>query len=296
MADESLQQWLQDKQRGEFGTLPRDGDALYAFLAGRQSAHSVAQALVEDVSSEPINPDSDRAWRIWHLLFAAFAESPQYHDTLVDLVVAVAAIPPSDPEHGTSNRLMRKFGAQYRDEYDALQARRHLRQKHHVEPALRLTGREKSFNFIVCSAKLANTGHSKFVRMFGAFAFFDLRDVLEATREHYQQEHLALIDLDIVSPTQARSVDIESACQWIIYGSVAIRTMNNAVLEGFENGASEPTDFWEAAAGISEERWALWRTRMEAIASDEMCESAREALERAKDLINHVAVGPTFQP
>jgi hypothetical protein len=132
--------------------------------------------------------------------------------------------------------------------------------------------------------------------MFGAFAFFDLRDVLEATREHYQEEHLDLIDQDIVSPTQARSFDVESACQWIIYGGVAIRTMDNVVLQGLEHGASEPTDFWEGAAGISEERWALWRTRMDAIESEELSESASEALKRAKDLINHVAMDPTLQP
>jgi hypothetical protein len=290
MADESLQQWLQDKQRGEFGTLPRDADALYAFLTGQESAHPAAQALVEDVSSEPIDPDSDRAWRAWQLLFAAFAELPQYHDALVDLVVAVAAIPPSDPDNGTSNRMMRNLGAQYRDEYDALQTHRHLRQKNDVQPALRLTGEEKSFNFVVCSAKLANTGHSGFVQMFGAFAFFDLRDVFEMTLEHYREEHLDLIHQDIVSPMQARSSDVETACQWIIHGGVAIRTMNNEVIEGFESGASEPTDFWDGAEGISEERWTLWRTRMGAIESENLSESAKEALRRAKGLINSVAV------
>jgi hypothetical protein len=286
MADESLQQWLQDKQQGEFGTLPRDGDALYAFLTSQEPAHLAAQALVEDVSSEPLDPDSDRVWRAWQLLLAAFAELPQHHDALVDLVVAVAAIPPSDPENGTSNRLMRSFGAQYRDEYDALQTHRHLRQKHNVEPAVRLSGREKLFNFVVCSAKLANTGHSNLMQTIGAFAFFDLRDVLETTCRHYREKHLDLIDQDVVSPMQACSSDIETACQWIVHGGVAIRTMDNMVLEGFESSASEPTDFWERAAGVSEERWAVWYTRMEAIASEELSESTREALKQAKGLVN----------
>jgi hypothetical protein len=107
MTDESLQQWLQHKQRGEFRTLLRDGDVLYGLPTSQESAHPAAQALVDNVSSEPIDPDSDRAWRAWQLLFAAFAGLPQYHDALVSLVVAVAAIPPSDPENGTSNRMMR---------------------------------------------------------------------------------------------------------------------------------------------------------------------------------------------
>jgi hypothetical protein len=106
---------------------------------------------------------------------------------LSGLISAVAAIPPSDPENGTGNRLMRGFGAQYRDEYDALQTHRHSRQKHNLEPAVRLSGREKSFNFVVCSAKLANTGYSNFVQTIGAFAFFDLRDVLETTCGHYER-------------------------------------------------------------------------------------------------------------
>jgi hypothetical protein len=254
MADECIQQWLQDKQRGEFGTLPRDADALYAFLTSQESAHPAAQALVGNVSAEPIDPDSDRVWRAWQLLLAAFAELPQYHDALVDLLVAVAAIPPSDPENGTSNRMMRNLGAQYRDEYDALQTRRHLRHKHDVQPALRLTGGEKSFNFVVCSAKLANTGHSGFNQMLGAFAFFDLRDVFETTLEHYREEHLDLVHQDIVSPMQARSSDVETACQWIIHGGVAIRTMNNEVIEGFQSGAGEPTDFWQGTEGVSNNR------------------------------------------
>lgn len=290
MADESLQQWLQDKQRGGFGTLPNDGDALYAFLTGQEPAHPAAQALVKDVSSEPIDLDSDRAWRAWQLLFAAFAELPRYHDALVDLVVAVAVIPPSDPENGTSNRMMRNLGAQYRDEYDALQTHRHLRQKHDGVPVLRLTGREKSFNFVVCSAKLASTGRSGFVQMFGAFAFFDLRDVFETTLEHYQEEYLDLIDRNIVNPIQARSSDVETACQWIIHGAVAIRTMSNKVLEGFESGGSEATDFWEGVAGLSEERWALWHKRMGAIESEDLSDSAKKALKRAKSLINDIAV------
>jgi hypothetical protein len=62
--------------------------------------------------------------------------------------------------------------------------------------------------------------------------------------------------------------------------------MDNVVLEGFESSASEPTDFWERAAGVPEERWALWHTRMEAIASEELSDSTREALKQAKDLIN----------
>jgi hypothetical protein len=257
MADKSLQQWLQDKQRGEFVTLPTDADALYAFLTSQESVHPAAQALVENVLSEPIDPDSDRAWRAWQLLFAAFAELPQYHDALVDLVVAVAAISPSDPENGTNNRMMRDLGAQYRDEYDTLQTNRHLRQKHDIEPALRLTGREKSFNFVVCSAKLANTGHSRFVQIFGAFAFFDLRDVFEMTLEHYRELHLDLIHQDIVSLVQARSSDAETACQWIIHGDVAMLTMNNEVMKGFESGAGEPTNYWEGAEGVSEARWVL---------------------------------------
>jgi hypothetical protein len=66
--------------------------------------------------------------------------------------------------------------------------------------------------------------------------------------------------------------------------------MNNEVIEGFESGASEPTDFWDGAEGISEERWTLWRTRMGAIESENLSESAKEALRRAKGLINSVAV------
>ena len=46
---------------------------------------------------------------------------------------------------------------------------------------------------------------------------------------------------------------------------------------------------------MSEERWAFWYTRMEVIASEELSESAREAVDRAEGLINHVAVDPTFQ-
>jgi hypothetical protein len=89
---------------------------------------------------------------------------------------------------------------------------------------------------------------------------------------------------------QARSSDVETACQWVIHGGVAIRTMNNEVMEGFESGASEPTDFWEGAEGVSEERWVLWYTRMGAIESEDLSESAKEALKRAKSLVNHVAV------
>jgi hypothetical protein len=112
--------------------------------------------------------------------------------------------------------------------------------------------------------------------MFGAFAFFDLRDVFETTLEHYREEHLDLIHQDIVSPMQARSSDFETACQWIIHKGVAIRTMNNEVIEGFESGASEPKDFWEGAESVSEERWALWHTRMGAIESEDLSESAKD--------------------
>lgn len=165
---------------------------------------------MENVS---INPDSDRTWRALQLLFAAFAELPHYHDALVDLVVAVAAISPSDPENGTSNRMMKNLGGQWRDEYDGLQTHRHLRQRYDFEPALHLTGEKKLFNFVVCSAELANNGHARFVHMLGAFAFFELRDVFETTLEHYREEYLDLVDQEIVSPMQARSSDVETACQ-----------------------------------------------------------------------------------
>jgi hypothetical protein len=215
------------------------------------------------------------------------------HNTMTRLLISwwlLLQFSPSDPENGTNNRMMRDLGAQYRDEYDTLQTNRHLRQKHDIEPALRLTGREKSFNFVVCSAKLANTGHSRFVQIFGAFAFFDLRDVFEMTLEHYREEHLDLIHQDIVSLVQARSPDAETACQWIIHGGVAMLTMNNEVMKGFESGAGEPTDYWEGTEGVSEARWALWHTRMGAIESEDLSESAKEALRRTKSLINHVAV------
>lgn len=66
--------------------------------------------------------------------------------------------------------------------------------------------------------------------------------------------------------------------------------MNNEVMKGFERGVSKLTDFWKGAAGVSEERWALWHTRMGAIESEDLSESAKEALKEAKGLINRMTV------
>jgi hypothetical protein len=132
--------------------------------------------------------------------------------------------------------------------------------------------------------------------MFGAFAFFDLRDVFETNLEHYREEHLDLVDQETISLIQALSSDVKTACQWNIHGSVPIRSMDKEVIEGFESGASEPTGFWEGAEGVSEERWALWHTRIGAIESGDLSESAKEALKQANSLINNMTVDRILLP
>lgn len=136
-ADDSLSRWLENKQRDEFGALQRDNEILHALLTGQKSTHITAQDIVGDVSSEPIDPDSDRAWRAWQLLFAAMNELPQYHHVLVDLMIAIAAILPPDSGDGSSNCLPRNFPAEFRDEHDRLQTYCHLPQRHEFEPAIR---------------------------------------------------------------------------------------------------------------------------------------------------------------
>lgn len=111
--------------------------------------------------------------------------------------------------------------------------------------------------------------------------------MLELTREHYLKSHLNPINTDMVSPTQARSSDVEIASQWIVHGGATIRTRDNAILEGFERGAAKSTDFWSGETGVSVGRWSLWCDTMEVISMEEgLSDNAKKALRQVSDLFS----------
>lgn len=277
-----LKAWLDGQQRGEYGILPRDCEVLFNLLTGVLSAAQAAEELVRDASAAPI--DSDRSWRVWQLLFFAATELPQYHDALVDVLCGIAQTANPDPQGPASNRLMGNIWPDWGDHFERLNTHRHLRQKYDFEPVIRMDGQKKFFNFTTFSAKLINKDGATFVDGIGVFGFFELRDLLEKVPEKdFEGE---LFDEQVNSVSQACSADLEAVCQWIIVGGRSFRAMENSNMEGFERGYGMPTDFWQGAPGISEERWALWRDRLQELSREDwLSERAREALERASRAI-----------
>lgn len=278
MDSEGLQAWLDDKQRQDWGALRPHAEALYALLTSSKTPQEVSRALVADISSQPLDSDSDRKWRVWQLVFSAATELPQHHKRLVELVYGIHGTPPVHPEEGTNNRLVWDFWADWRDKFDGLKTHCHLNKQ--LEPGTSMPAHEARVNFTAFSAHLIEKGGSEFVDGIGVFAFFEIRDVLEATRENFLKDTVYLQGETF--PSRVRSEELNAVLQWILHGGTAIRNMGNSSLGDFEESMRQPTDFWTGAPGMSYERWCLWRERLEDILrGEDLSESAREAAGRA---------------
>ncbi|KAF2721515.1 hypothetical protein K431DRAFT_284893 [Polychaeton citri CBS 116435] len=275
----SLIQWFNDKRGRNYGALEEHTNIFYNMFTALIGPDEAAKKLNAQLAS---SKTPDAGWRARQLLFAAAAELPWSHSSLVELVHATLQTP---PEAENSKSLDLGLWSEWGDFHSYLWGRRGLPLNDSDD--LRATDRElsnseRAIDFTSFSAKVLRLGVGK--SEIGSMAFFDIRSTLENS-----YEEPSLPSHSIVTPEQLKAIEIEISAQWILYGEEAVLQLSNEDLgEAWAEGLAVKTELWHGKAGFSEDRWKLWKERFLNLAgldNDSVPQSTKDAAHRAAEQI-----------
>lgn len=119
----------------------------------------------------------------------------------------IEATVPVHSEDGSIDQLIWNIWTDWRDQFEGLKSRSHLSQL--SEPQTQITESENRINFPAHTGNIVNEVGSAFDDNIGAFAVFELRDILEFTLENSDRK--SQDDYCDVDTSQIPSVNVNSA-------------------------------------------------------------------------------------
>lgn len=260
------------------------------------SVNSVSEpTLAPDVTAArlvtTVTTSSDPAhelWMLWDAFFTTVAISSTSHLPLLALCLAIKAQLPTQPNNvpaasdaeqklrsytHTDGKLhwatLPRFGAQWRDVHDILEARRdwkHVRTSDAgnggIASASSCSGDELFLHFCAFSALLLKTTEGR-SGVHPIWVFYACRDVLECEGlENYQP------NMHGTSLEQVRALDIRIAAMWLRDGARALwETDYGELRRHWATALDEKTKLWRRDDGLTRQRWQLWGQRLRTLST-----------------------------
>lgn len=268
---------------------------IQAVLTDLSSAPETATRVVAAVSASP-NP-ANALWQLWDAFFtaaaaAASASPSHHHQSLLVLLDALRSKPPTylaPPPDAAAARALRsyadadgrldwaalpRFGAQWRDVHDVLQAWRDWdgvragdgNAQNGIPPPE--PAGAKYLRFCAFSAAVVAARRHNAVSVHVVWVFFACRDALESAgpatdaASAERQAHR-------VPPDQVWALDVRIAATWMRDGGRALfETSEEELRRHWAAALEEKTDYWPRKDGLTRDRWRVWVERLRALSAE----------------------------
>jgi Protein of unknown function (DUF3632) len=267
---------------------------IQAVLTDPSSAPETATRIVAAVSSSP--KPANALWQLWDAFFTAAAapSAPpsHHHQSLLALLDALRSQPPTylaPPPDAAAARALRsyadadgrldwaalpRFGAQWRDVHDVLQAWRDWdgvragdgNAQNGIPPPE--PAGAKYLRFCAFSAAVVAARRHNAVGVHVVWVFFACRDALEsagpATDAASAGRHAHR-----VPPDQVWALDVRIAATWMRDGGRALfETSEEELRRHWAAALEEKTDYWPRKDGLTRDRWRVWVERLRALSAE----------------------------
>jgi len=242
------------------------------------------------VTSITTSPDPAHAlWTLWDAFFTAVVTSSTSHDPHLALLDALRAQPPTQPNNvpsrsdaerrlrsytGADGKLqwqtLPRFGAQWRDVHDILEAwrdwdgvRESSAKDNSTASTLINSGDKYFLRFCRFSAALLKATKGK-SEVHPIWVFYACRDVLESQGPQSGQPKAHRM-----TPEQMWALDVRVAAIWMRDGGRALWEADHEELRHHWAAAlDDKTELWPREDGLTRERWRLWGDRLWALSTE----------------------------
>jgi hypothetical protein len=245
-----------------------------------------------------------KLYELWDAFFTAVVTHPESHSTLLILLDALAAQPPTHIRlsYTAQSRLSRylqpdgkldwsrlpRYHDLWSDTHDALEAWRDW-------DGVRASGAQmlgcpvSTYHLRFCeysAAGLKAAEHGKGHNSLSIWVFYACRNVLERKEPELRQSKPHRL-----SSERLWALDSRIAATWLRDGARALwETDSEFLRENWAAALDDETQLWPCNKGLIRERWSLWEDRLRALVKDEehFEEPIRTIMSEAADVIKEL--------